>query len=145
MKDLYQEILSDLSMGLEVILATLIHQKGSTPRSQGTQFLIRPDGTFIGTIGGGRLEAEVLQSAPSVFKEKATRLLSFRLKGEEVAETEMICGGEVDVYLEPFSGSNRSDLELFQKISEIRSQGRVAFLATLIGEKFPMDRSNRKV
>jgi xanthine dehydrogenase accessory factor len=145
MKDLYQEIVSDLSQGRDIILATLIHQKGSTPRSQGTQFLIKPDGTFIGTIGGGRLEAEVLQSAPFVFKEKTTRLLSFRLKGEEVAETEMICGGEVDVYLEPFSGSNPSDLELFQKISEMRGQGRGGFLATMVVEGLSWDHPNRKV
>jgi xanthine dehydrogenase accessory factor len=145
MKDCYQELVSELSRGGEVILATLIHQKGSAPRGQGTQFLIRSDGTFIGTIGGGRLEAEVLNSAPSVFMEKVTRLLSFRLKGEEVAETEMICGGEVDIYLEPFSSSNRSDLELFQRVLEIRGRGRIGFLATLIQEGLSSDHPNRKV
>jgi xanthine dehydrogenase accessory factor len=145
MKDLYKEIVLELSQGREIILATLIHQKGSAPRGQGTQFFIRADGTFLGTIGGGRLEAEVLNSATSVFREKVSRLLSFRLKGEEVAETEMICGGEVDIYLEPFSGLNLPDRELFQKVLEVRDRGRTALLATLVQQGLSSDQPDRKV
>ena len=122
----------ELNQGREIILATIIRQKGSAPRAQGTQFLIRPDGTFLGTIGGGRLEAEVLLEAPRVFSERKNKILCFRLRGEEVAETEMICGGEVDIYLELFSGLNPQDLEIFRKALELREKGRPCLLATLL-------------
>lgn len=144
MKDLIQGIEQELGQGREIVLATIIHQKGSAPRTQGTRFLIRPDGTFLGSIGGGRLEADVLQEAPKVFREKKQRLLSFRLKGEEAAETEMICGGEVDIYLELFSGLNRFDRELFQKILSLRQQGHPAVLATWIEDGLSADHPDRK-
>ncbi|MBI5604129.1 MAG: XdhC family protein [Deltaproteobacteria bacterium] len=144
MKDIYQEIVQELSQGREIVLATIIRQKGSAPRTQGTQFLIRPDGTFIGTIGGGRLEADVLTAAPRVFSERKNRILYFRLKGEEVAETEMICGGEVDIYLELFSGQNPLDLDLFQKVLEFRETGRPGLLATLLEDSQSADRRDGK-
>lgn len=145
MKDLYLEIVQELGRSRPVILATMISQKGSAPRSQGTQFLIRSDGTFLGSIGGGHMEADVLKAAPSVFRDQATRMLSFRLKGEEAAETEMICGGEVDIYLEPFTGSNQKERELFERILDWREHRRIGLLATLVQEGLSSDQSDRKV
>jgi xanthine dehydrogenase accessory factor len=144
MKDLYLEIIQELGQGRPVILATMISQKGSAPRTQGTQFLIRSDGTFLGSIGGGRMEADVLKAAPSVFKQQTSRIISFRLKGEEAAETEMICGGEVDIYLEPFAGSNPQDRELFEKVLDLWERSQTGLLATLIQEGLPSDQANRK-
>ncbi len=145
MKDIYQETAQELNQGREIILATIIRQKGSAPRAQGTQFLIRPDGTFLGTIGGGRLEAEVLLEAPKVFSERKNKILCFRLRGEEVAETEMICGGEVDIYLELFSGLNPQDLEIFRKALELREKGRPCLLATLLEDGISADRKDKKL
>ncbi len=145
MKDIYQEIAQELNQGREIILATIIMQKGSAPRAQGTQFLIRPDGTFLGTIGGGRLEADVLTEAPKVFSERKNKILCFRLRGEEVAETEMICGGEVDIYLELFSGLNPQDLEIFRKALELREKGRPCLLATLLEDGISADRQDKKL
>lgn len=132
MKELYQTIIHELDLGHEVVLATIISQKGSSPRSQGTKFLIRPDGSFIGTIGGGRLEATVLTEAPSIFSEKKNRILYLRLKGEEVAETEMICGGEVDIYLELFSSQDPGQRDFFQKILDVWEKGRSGLIITQV-------------
>lgn len=132
MKEIYQEIIQELDLGHEVVLATIINQKGSAPRTQGTKFLIRPDGSFVGTIGGGRLEATVLTEAPSIFSQKKNRVLFFRLKGEEVAETEMICGGEVDIYLEHFSGQDPGQRDFFQKILEVWEKGRSGLMITQV-------------
>jgi xanthine dehydrogenase accessory factor len=145
MKDIYQEMVKALSQGREIILATIVQQKGSAPRTQGTQFIILPDGTFLGTIGGGRLEAEVLTEAPKIFSERKNKILSFRLRGEEVAETEMICGGEVDIYLELFSGQNPRDLKLLQKVVGLREQGRSCLLATLLEDGMSADREDKKL
>ena len=144
MKDIYLEILNELKQGREVILATIVRQKGSAPRTQGTQFLVRREGTFLGSIGGGRLEADVLAAVPRVFQERKNRLLPFRLKGEEVAQTEMICGGEVDVYLELFSQRNPAHLDLFNQIQEARQTGDPATLATLIEDGHSADTGETK-
>jgi xanthine dehydrogenase accessory factor len=135
MQDIYQEIYRELTQGREVILATIIRQKGSSPRSQGTQFLIRADGTFFGSIGGGRLEADVLTAAPDLFSKRKNQMIYFRLRGEEVAETEMICGGEVDVYLEHLSDQDSEQREVFKKILGVRQQGRPCLIATLLEDE----------
>jgi xanthine dehydrogenase accessory factor len=118
MDDLYRQINRELSQGRDLVLATIVRQSGSAPRSVGTRFLIRPDGSFSGTIGGGKLEAEVLQAAPQVFSRRQNSLLFFRLQGEEVAETEMLCGGEVDVFLEMISPRNAVHQQLFHVLAE---------------------------
>jgi xanthine dehydrogenase accessory factor len=134
MKDLYQIIEQELAHGHEVILATIVAQKGSAPRAPGTRFLIRSDGSFEGTIGGGKVEADVLASAPKVFAEKKNRIILFRLTGEEAAESEMICGGELEIYLELISGSIPAHLEFYRKISDLLPRGAPALIATLLEE-----------
>ncbi len=142
MQDIYQEILKELSQGRDFILATIIDQKGSAPRTQGTKFLIRSDGRFSGTIGGGRLEADVLKAAPEVFKKKKNKILPFRLKGEEVAQTDMICGGEVDVYLELFLSENPGHLNFFREVQTLREQGREVVLATWVEDGAAAERED---
>jgi xanthine dehydrogenase accessory factor len=102
-KRLYQEILQLLTQGEKAVLATVIRQSGSAPRKGGAQMVIREDGSFVGTIGGGRLEADVLSEARTVIDREKGKILDFHLTGTEVAETEMICGGDVTVFLEPLT------------------------------------------
>jgi xanthine dehydrogenase accessory factor len=144
MKDIYQEIEKELAQGQEVILATIVSQKGSTPRAPGTSFLIRPDGSFEGTIGGGKVEAEVLSEAPKVFKARKNRILRFLLTGEEAAETEMICGGELEIHLEFFTGRNAFHRELFKKVSGMVQGGKPGLMITLLEEDQSTDLSPAK-
>ncbi len=139
MDDLYRQINQDLSQGHDIVLATIVRQKGSAPRTAGTRFLIRPDGQFSGTIGGGRLEAEVLQAAPEVFSRRRNKLLSFRLRGEEVAQMEMICGGEVDVFLELISAQNPHHRHFFNNLSRLSLPDHKILIATLIEEQGSAD------
>ncbi|MFB3886493.1 MAG: XdhC family protein [Thermodesulfobacteriota bacterium] len=106
MVDIYQEILKIKSEGESAAVATIISIKGSTPREVGSKMLIRSDGSILGSVGGGNLEALVCQEALKAMKEGASKVLHFDLTGErflegESIETGMICGGNVDVYIEP--------------------------------------------
>ena len=130
MDDLYQQIDRELSQGRELVLATIVRQIGSAPRTIGTRCLIRSDGGFGGTIGGGKLEAEVLQAAPRVFSRRKNAMLCFRLLGEEVAETEMLCGGEVDVYLELLTPRNPAHRQLFRVLAEQTLRNRKVLMVT---------------
>lgn len=99
-----------------VVLATIIARKGSAPRQVGTKMLIFPDGSSIGTIGGGCMEAEVKSRARHMLAayEEACRFGDFREKEKELryrtcfvdmtaldAEEEgMVCGGTLEIFLE---------------------------------------------
>jgi xanthine dehydrogenase accessory factor len=63
--------------------------------------LIRSDGTILGSIGGGSLEAQVCKEAIKVMGENRSTVLRFDLTGKEVAEEGMICGGNMEVFVEP--------------------------------------------
>jgi len=140
MDDLYRQIDQELSQDRELVLATIVRQIGSAPRTVGTRFLIRSDGSFSGTIGGGKLEAEVLQAAPRVFAQRKNKILYFRLRGEEVAETEMICGGEVDVFLELISAQNPHQRHFFNNLSRLSLHNHKILLATLLEDQGSADR-----
>ena len=101
MEDIFQEIVRIRSQGQRAALATVISAKGSTPRETGSKMLIRTDGTILGSIGGGSLEAHVCKEAIKVMTENRSMLLRFDLTGKEVAEEGMICGGNMEVFVEP--------------------------------------------
>lgn len=129
MKRLYQEILKLLTEGEKGVLATVIQQSGSAPRKGGAQMVIREDGSFVGSIGGGRLEADVLSAARTVMTEGKGKILDFHLTGTEVAETEMICGGDVEIFIEPLSPGLQ---DLYARLLELQKRGEEAVLATVV-------------
>jgi len=101
MPDFYEEILKIKSEGRSGALATIIGTKGSTPREMGAKMLIHEDGKVLGSVGGGCMEAEVWQEAMKVIAEEKPRTVHFDLTGREAAESGMICGGVMDIYIEP--------------------------------------------
>ncbi len=101
MKDIFEEIVRIRSKGGNSVLVTVIKVKGSTPREEGSKMLIRSDGTVLGSIGGGTLEAQVCKEAIDIIREARSKVLHFNLIGEEVAEDGMLCGGNMDILVEP--------------------------------------------
>ncbi|MBN2123367.1 MAG: XdhC family protein [Deltaproteobacteria bacterium] len=117
------------------VLATLIRVSGSTPRGVGTKFLVMDDGSILGTIGGGLLEAQVQAEAQKVLASFSPRRFRFVLRGVDVAETDMLCGGDTEVFLEPVLPNNLNHLHLFKRIMEIEQRGGKGILATIINEE----------
>ena len=110
-------------------LATLINRVGSAPRAVGAKYLIKGDGTSLGSIGGGCVEAEVWQEAQKVMGEAGGRILHFDLTSEQLAEGGLICGGNIDIFLEPLK---EDFLNIYQEAARIRQKGSSAILATLV-------------
>src|SRR5438105_555332 len=102
--EIYAEIAKSLESGEPLVLATVSAARGSTPRKPGAKMVVRPDGTFFGTIGGGCGEAEVWQKAMEVLetgKPEIVRVdLTTPIDGED-----KICGGVMDVFVERVSGA----------------------------------------
>src|SRR5579859_1845699 len=63
--------------------------------------LVRDDGTIAGTIGGGCVEAEVWQAAREVMEEEKPRTLTFNLNHDPKYDSGLVCGGTLEIYLEP--------------------------------------------
>ncbi|MBU2498300.1 MAG: XdhC family protein [Proteobacteria bacterium] len=129
MKDIYRKVVELFAENRMSVLATIIKQTGSAPRGMGTKFLIMEDGSFVGTIGGGLLEAKVLEGAKKVFETRLPERLSFILKGVDVAGTDMLCGGDAEVFLEPLSPEHQTHLEIMKRSLEIQKWGGSGLLA----------------
>jgi xanthine dehydrogenase accessory factor len=99
--DIYEEIVSLRRRGSKAALATIIARKGSTPRKDAAKMIIHEDGSLVGSIGGGCTEAEVCREAAAVIRSEKPALLSFDLTEEDADDSGLICGGTMEVYLEP--------------------------------------------
>ena len=101
-EDLLEAIL-DIAHPGKKMLATIITRKGSAPRNVGSKMLILEDGSCVGTIGGGCMEAEVLRKARVMMHENNTGLKTeyVDMTGDDAEEEGMVCGGTIEVLLEP--------------------------------------------
>lgn len=99
--DIYEEVVRLRRCGRKGALATIVKVNGSIPSYPGAKILVRDDGTFTGTIGGGCVEAEVWQTAREVMDSGRPRLLAFSLAEDAAYDNGLICGGQLEIYIEP--------------------------------------------
>jgi xanthine dehydrogenase accessory factor len=132
MKEIYEKVIDLAEKKYWSVLATIIGQTGSAPRGIGTKFVIMEDGSFMGTIGGGRLEAQVLEEAGEVFKTHMPLRLNFILKGTDVEKTDMLCGGDAEVFLEPVSPQQKLHHDILKKAVEVVNRGKSGMMATAV-------------
>jgi xanthine dehydrogenase accessory factor len=100
-EDLYEEIVALRRDGRRAALATIVVRKGSTPRRDAAKMLVLDDGTQLGSVGGGCVEADVCREALSVIRLERPKVLSFDLTETDAAESGLLCGGVLEVYVEP--------------------------------------------
>src|SRR4051812_17344475 len=84
-----------------VALCTVVATRGSTPQSAGAKMLVLRDGKTLGTLGGGCVEAEVRQQALKLLEMREAKLLEFRLDHDYGWDDGLICGGIMDIYVQP--------------------------------------------
>jgi len=99
--DLYEEIVRLRRAGRKCALATIVEVNGSIPSFQSAKLLVREDGSMLGTVGGGCVEAEVWTAAREVIESEKPRYLDFSLDQNAAYENGLICGGQLHVYVEP--------------------------------------------
>ncbi|HVO63683.1 MAG TPA: XdhC/CoxI family protein [Terriglobales bacterium] len=98
---IYDEIARLQREGRACALATIINVRGSIPSVATAKMLVRDDGTILGTIGGGCVEAEVWQEAKEVMSEEKPRTLTFNLDQTPDKDTGLVCGGTLQIFVEP--------------------------------------------
>src|SRR5881396_3619706 len=99
--DLFEEIVKMRRAGRRAALATIVHTNGSIPSYESSRMLVREDGSIAGTIGGGCVEAEVWAAAKEVMQKESPRKMTFNLNNEASYDNGLICGGTLEVFVEP--------------------------------------------
>jgi xanthine dehydrogenase accessory factor len=99
--DVYEEIVRLRRDGRRAALATIVNVRGSIPSFETAKMLVRDDGTILGTIGGGCVEAEVWQAAREVIEKEKARTLTFNLNQDPKYDTGLVCGGTLEIFIEP--------------------------------------------
>jgi xanthine dehydrogenase accessory factor len=99
--DVFEEIVELRRAGRRGALATIVNARGSIPSFESAKMLVRDDGSIAGTIGGGCVEGEVWQAAREVMEEEKPRTLTFNLNHDPKYDSGLVCGGTLQVYLEP--------------------------------------------
>jgi len=94
---IYEEIVSLKKKRVPAAIATVVETKGSTPRKAGAKMLVKKDRSIIGTVGGGKTEADTIEAALEVIMAGMPKTMEFSLTREHGG----ICGGKLVIYLEP--------------------------------------------
>ena len=99
--DIFEEITRLRKAGRKAALATIINVQGSVPSYETSKILIRDDGSILGTVGGGCVEADVWSAAQDVMREEKPRRLHFNLNDNPDDNDGLVCGGSLDIFVEP--------------------------------------------
>jgi xanthine dehydrogenase accessory factor len=98
--DVFDELVRLRNLGQKCALATIVGVRGSIPSFQTAKLLVREDGSMAGTIGGGCVEAEVWNAAREVIQTEKPRNMSFSLGQDAAYDNGLICGGQLEVFVE---------------------------------------------
>lgn len=99
--DVLEEVVRLRRAGQKCALATIVQANGSIPSYTSAKLLVREDGSIAGTIGGGCVEAEVWTAARDVMETGKPRRLNFSLGQDAAYDNGLICGGQLEVFIEP--------------------------------------------
>lgn len=104
-----QEVFAALAAALDrgelAALVTIVAARGSTPQRVGAKMLVFPDGRIVGTIGGGCYENDAFWKAREAITSRKPQLVHYELSDDVAEESGLICGGQMDVYIEPIEPS----------------------------------------
>lgn len=102
--EIYLEMKKRLDQGAKAAaMATVIKTRGSTPQRAGAKLVVFDDGSFIGTVGGGCVEADIWAEAREVLRTGKAGIFHFNLAGDFEDDEGMVCGGQMDVLIERWS------------------------------------------
>ncbi|HTG16653.1 MAG TPA: XdhC family protein [Blastocatellia bacterium] len=101
--EIYVEMKRRLDQGAQAAMATVVKTRGSTPQQAGAKMVIFDDGSFIGTVGGGCVEADIWAEAREVLRSGQADIYHFNLADEYEDAEGMVCGGQMDVLIERWS------------------------------------------
>ena len=103
--DVFRALVDALERGETAALVTVVSTRGSTPQRTGAKMLVFADGRTVGTIGGGCYEHDAFGKARSAIRLRRPQLAQYDLNDDLAEESGLICGGHMEVYIEPVEPS----------------------------------------
>ena len=100
-QEVFEAVADALERGEPSALVTIVSTLGSTPQRVGAKMLVFADGRIVGTIGGGCYEHDAFWKARDAIGTRKPQLVHYELSDDFAQETGLICGGQMDVYIEP--------------------------------------------
>ena len=100
-EDVFEAVADALKRGEPAALVTIIRAQGSTPQRVGAKMLVFPDGRTVGTIGGGCYENEAFWKARTAIETRQPVIAKYELADDLAEDSGLICGGQMEVYIEP--------------------------------------------
>jgi xanthine dehydrogenase accessory factor len=101
MREVLEVALEAEAEGQPAALVTVVATVGSTPQKAGAKMVVFADGRIVGTIGGGCLEAEMTRRARLAIETRRNQLASYDLTADQAGEDGLVCGGRMQVFIEP--------------------------------------------
>jgi xanthine dehydrogenase accessory factor len=124
-------IVSHLSSGVPVVLASIIASQGSSPRHGGSKMVIAADGEAFGTIGGGINEATTIKESIAAISRGRAEILRFVMAGETALSPDPICGGEATVLLD-YVAPAAENVSFFRQLHDAVVAGKDTYLLTVV-------------
>ena len=104
-EEVFRAVGETLERGEAAALVTIIRTQGSTPQRVGAKMLVFPDGRSVGTIGGGCYENDAFWKARRALETRQPLVAKYELADDLAEESGLICGGQMEVYIEPLESS----------------------------------------
>ena len=118
MREIFDKIYQALLNGQEMTVASIISDRGSTPRSSGSKMIVYPTGDISGTIGGGAVEGDVIQRALRLYATRGAEIVSYDLsRNANLHRMDVICGGRMQVLIEHVS-THEQNIKLYNAAQE---------------------------
>ncbi len=133
MIDLFDNIENFLKKGKKFAVATVIQTWGSAPRPIGSAMIVSEDLEMAGSVSGGCVEGAILRAVPEVLKTNKPKRLGFGVTDEEAWAVGLSCGGQIQVFIEPFLANNDSKMWSILRGGLLENKG--AVLLTKLNEE----------
>jgi xanthine dehydrogenase accessory factor len=106
-QEVFEALTQALERGEDAALVTIVSANGSTPQRVGAKMLVFPDGRTVGTIGGGCYENDAFWKAKDAIRSRKPQLVKYDLNDDFAQENGLVCGGQMQVYIEPLEATPR--------------------------------------
>ncbi len=129
--DIYAIVADHLDRSEKGAIATIIRKLGAAPRGTGAKMFVTERGAFYGTVGGGKVELDVMREAPLVVERGTPTIIEYRMDASGAEALGMICGGNVDILIEPVTDRQR---DLYRVLAEMERQTKPGLIVTSLSD-----------
>ncbi len=99
-KSIYQAVAEAERENRLAALCTVVRSQGSTPRRASSKMLVYPDGSLLGSVGGGEMESRVIAEARQAMQDGKPRFMEYNMSDPSRGDPG-VCGGQMEIFVEP--------------------------------------------